>query len=460
MMYPIKKNNQYGFIDSTGNIIVQPEFNFASHFSENVCLVGNKIDEFHFNINNQDYFHNEFSYIDIKGNLLFPFIKYYFGREFSEGLAFVYHEKERKWGVINKNAELEIPFILENCDYSKFSEGLSKVKGNNKWGYINKKGELIIPYQFDEAGHFQNGYALVKESNKKFFINHNGEKLKTIKCNILSGFTNGLAKVSIQKKVGFVNTFGELAFDSFFDASYGDFSENICGVTLNKKGAFIDKYGNRISDFIFDDYRAFNNGTAPVKIKKKWTLIDESAKIQFEPTFDYIHDFGNFAYNICNKGVELTLAMQNNELVYINKIGAIIHKYETFNKGIEEGEILKLLISNAERKEVWDKAKWSYDGISITKNGAIRPFYFILKWFNNKNLLTDEGVESLNDKNNLEIGLYRFMFKDKAAIFLDYFYSYWYEKQSIANYQIDPNLKFVESEELDRIWEIYEQNKK
>jgi hypothetical protein len=460
MMYPIKKNNQYGFIDSTGNIIVQPEFNFASHFSENVCLVGNKIDEFHFNINNQDYFHNEFSYIDINGNLLFPFIKYYFGREFSEGLAFVYHEKERKWGVINKNAQLEIPFILENCDYSKFSEGISKVKGNNKWGYINKKGELIIPYQFDEAGHFQNGYALVKESNKNFFINHNGEKLKTIKCNILSGFTNGLAKVSIQKKVGFVNTVGELAFDSFFDDSYGDFSENICGVTLNKKGAFIDKYGNRISDFIFDDYRAFNNGTAPVKIKKKWTLIDESAKIQFEPTFDYIHDFGKFAYNIYNKGVELTLAMQKNELVYINKIGAIIHKYETFNKGIEEGEILKLLISNAERKEVWDKVKWSYDGISITKNGAIRPFYFILKWFNNKNLLTDEGVECLNDKNNLEIGLYRFMFKDTAAIFLDYFYSYWYEKQSIANYQIDPNLKFVESEELDRIWKIYEKNKK
>jgi hypothetical protein len=52
------------------------------------------------------------------------------------------------------------------------------------------------------------------------------------------------------------------------------------------------------------------------------------------------------------------------------------------------------------------------------------------------------------------------MFKDTAAIFLDYFYSYWYEKQSIANYQIDPNLKFVESEELDRIWEIYEKNKK
>ncbi|MCD5969493.1 hypothetical protein, partial [Riemerella anatipestifer] len=90
--------------------------------------------------------------------------------------------------------------------------------------------------------------------------------------------------------------------------------------------------------------------------------------------------------------------------------------------------------------------------------GAIKPFYFILKWFKSKGLLTDEGLESLKDKNNLEIRLQRSMFKENAAIFLDYFYDFWFQKQHIVNYQIDPSLKFENDENLETLWEYFQKN--
>ena len=144
---------------------------------------------------------------------------------------------------------------------------------------------------------------------------------------------------------------------------------------------------------------------------------------------------------------------------YINKNGNIICEYKIIEKTFEKSELLTLTQGVKESKDVWDKAKWSYDGFTITKKGAIRPFYFVLGWLHKNDLLTEAGISSYKDKNNLEIGLYRYMVKDEVAHFFDCFYDYWFEKQAIANYQIDPSLKFEGDENLDKYWEFYIENK-
>ncbi|MCO7355907.1 WG repeat-containing protein [Riemerella anatipestifer] len=459
MLYPIKRNNKYGFINDSGKIVIEPNYKYIGEFSNNVCSVTNELDEFHFNYNNKDYFHSESTIIDIEGNILFPFKKYTQINEFYCGFAFCYHQKLKKYGVIDKQGTEVIPFIFEKeeIEYSHFSNNLARIKKENKFGFINIENSLIIPCIYDQASNFENGFSLVKIKSKDFLIDTNGTIFKS-EHKIVSTFKENRGIVKSNKKFGFIDEENNLIIEYLFDDVLGHFVNGICLVKRNGKYGAININGENVIDFIFDDVRWIGNNVFPAKIKNKWTLVDLQGNIKFVPIFNYIQDFNKFQHQLDYFDSNLTRAVLNGKDYYINVNGEIISEVEILESKINIIEVKDILSQRVEQKQVWDKAKWSYDGFSITKQGAIKPFYFILKWFKSKGLLTDEGLESLKDKNNLEIRLQRSMFKENAAIFLDYFYDFWFQKQHIVNYQIDPSLKFENDENLETLWEYFQKN--
>lgn len=459
MLYPIKRNEKYGFIDEKNQVIIDPKFDYVGNFSNDVCYVSNRIDEVHFEMDNKVYYHVESSLINLNGEILFPFKKHLVIKDYFDDVAFCYNPILKKHGVIDKIGNEVIPFGFNTSEieYSKFSNGLAKIKKNEKYGFINKINELIIPCVYDKVSHFKDGFALAKIKTKEFLINTQGEIFKS-KFKIASTFNDGLAIVKQDKKFGFINSKNELVIDYIFDGIWGNFKNNKCLVKKNNHYGLIDEKGNIIIDFLYKEVRSLGNDVFPAKINKKWTLLNINGSQQFEPKFEYINDFEKTLYCLDYQNAKLTSATLSKNEYYIDVYGNLICEVKKNKKTFEIAELIQLLNKTVETKQVWDKAEWSYDGFSVTKKGAIKPFYFILKWFKKMNLLTDEGIESYNDKNNLEIGLYRFMFKEDAAKFLDIFYDYWYKKQHISNYQIDPNLKFENEENLDEYWEHYKKS--
>lgn len=152
--------NKKTFIDTKGNILT-PFFDSAENFSEGLAAV---------EINNY------WGFIDKTGKIVidpqFDFIL----REFSEGIAFV-HCKNDKVGAIDKTGKM-----ITGCIFDEswgFSEGLAPVQvENKKWGFINSKGKFVLKPQFDYAQSFFNGLAQVGIKKGKWgwsgFINHNG----------------------------------------------------------------------------------------------------------------------------------------------------------------------------------------------------------------------------------------------------------------------------------------------
>ncbi|OXA96116.1 WG repeat-containing protein [Flavobacterium hercynium] len=458
MLYPIKRNDKWGFINEKGEIIIEPIFDYTDHFSNEVCRVSNKLSEIHFKYNGEIYYYTSSTIINKEGDILFPFKKNLTINRYSDDVAFCYDEKLKKHGVLDKNGEEVIPFIFSTSEieYSLFSNGLARIKKDEKYGFINKKNEIVIPFDYDKADNFQNGYSLVKIKNKELLINKSGEIYKT-KHKITSVFYEDRAIVKLKNKYGFINENNELVIDYLYDRIVGVFTEGHCLAKIGDKYGLINTSGHTIIEFKFDNVRWIGNGVFPAKIGKKWTLINLIGEIKFEPKFEHISDFNKVLESRDYFDAKLTRAEFNKEDYYIDIQGNLISKIETIEKEIVYTELRELLSKSVEQKQVWDKAEWSYDGFSITKKGAIKPFYFILKCFKKIGLLTNEGIDAYNDKNNLEIGLYRFMFKEDAASFLDHFYEYWYEKQHIANYQIDPNLKFEDDENIGKYWEFYKQ---
>jgi len=97
---------KWGYINSDGQIVIEPQFNNAGYFHNGIAKVS---------------FRNKDGFIDKTGQLLF-------GRKFDSA--------------------------------RDFSDGLAPVQIEGKWGYINNKGEVAINPQFEGAESFHEGWLM------------------------------------------------------------------------------------------------------------------------------------------------------------------------------------------------------------------------------------------------------------------------------------------------------------
>lgn len=147
-----------GFVDGSGKVAIQAQFQSAGDFHGGMAWVKNSSDKV--------------GYINAKGDwALEP--KYEAGRSFEpeSGLARV--KTGDKWAYVNKAGEFM--YVNDSETVEGFSNGLAKGKKNEKFGFYNNKGEWTIQPQFDAARDFKNGYASVKSGEKWGIIDKTGK---------------------------------------------------------------------------------------------------------------------------------------------------------------------------------------------------------------------------------------------------------------------------------------------
>lgn len=263
-----KDQPSYGFIDKSGKIVIAPQYDYASYFTDDRAVVV-KLD-----MKNQKI---TCGFIDKTGKMVVPY-KYAFSIEnptmFNEGLAQVAVEEPG---------------------------GKPGAQPKVKWGYIDKDGNTVIAPQFEVATFFIGGTAFVgkydpKEHKMNFtFINKDGKQL--ISTNYLSAnpFMEGLAGVCeadkkkpgmLGKKCGFIDREGKLVIPmKFDDVSIFTDGLSVIGVSQTKpdgsesvKFGYIDKTGNVVIKPEFDQASYFIHGMASVMQGDKRGFIDKSGK--------------------------------------------------------------------------------------------------------------------------------------------------------------------------------------
>ncbi len=224
-------------------------------------------------------------YINKKGEMIVP-IKYFSGKDFSEGLAAVGkgNYSNAKYGYIDKNGKEILEFKYDKA--GSFSSGLALVGkkvenpenndyGKYKYGYIDKTGKQVVDFIYDNAADFSEGLAVVVKDGKMGYIDNTGKVVIPFKYDsftsyvggreVLGGsFSDGMAVVS--KKTG--NTYP----NGREEAIYG----------------YIDKTGNEILPVVYDKAKPFTEGmTYVIKDDKKGFFIDKSGKIFAEMGAEY-----------------------------------------------------------------------------------------------------------------------------------------------------------------------------
>ena len=337
-LYRVLIGSQYGFIDSKGKIVIEPQFNFAnSHFSEGLCFVktggrtgfidstGTFVLELADSINFADDFCHGLARVTIfklfknglytrrgvinkKGEFIIE-VKYHNAFVNQDGdSTYIVVEKTRSssskdlknnWFITNRNGKI----IGDLCDsiFYGFSDGLCAIKkSGSKWGYIDSQGYLIIDTIYDSVKSFsENGIARVKKGAEYSYINKKGEILFSADST-LTGMSCNRAAVIVHGKKHLVNIKGEIICPLDADDIY-DFHEEDSLATIIKDGKAlkIDTMGNVVLKTNYDYIGMFADGIAPAYKYNKKGYIDREGNEVINVSHDgMIADFNTIEYKV------------------------------------------------------------------------------------------------------------------------------------------------------------------
>lgn len=256
--YPFHKS---GYIDITGNIVIKQQFDQAYDFSNGRAqvVIGDLT-----------------SFIDKSGKQIIKLASYQAARSFHEGLAAI-HSNFEFW-YIDIDGKAVIP---KQAGIPKdFSEGLAcvylPVNGKFKAGYIDKNGKVIIAPQYEDGFDFSDGIALVKISGKYGYIDKMGKVVIEPVFKSAHNFSNGRARVSKGEKWGFIDREGHYIIPEIYDYSTGDFSEGLAAICRDHLCGYMGVDGNWVIKPAFQFAYEFRGGLAHVDYR---TYIDKTGKI-------------------------------------------------------------------------------------------------------------------------------------------------------------------------------------
>lgn len=373
-LIPYAQKDKYGYFDLEGKIVINPQFEFASVFREELALVKTTgkngkwgyIDEsgkFKINAIYKDatVFQNGLAWvilengepcaIDKNGEIKFTLKQAEDVRLFSEELAAFskVDSTNTSWGFVDKSGEQAINPQFEAV--GDFHDGKCAVKNKDgKWGYIDKSGKIVINHQFDRAESFKNGKAIVQLDDKTGVIDKEGKYI--INPQFKNAYSDGNKYLIDQDdKWGWCDADGKFIINPQFEEAsfFGD--SKLASVKSSDKWGYVDNEGKIIINPQFDLALPFMNGMAIVKSGDKFGLIDKDGKFKVNPQFDvigedliyYLHDISiknsitsdyldlNQILAVINIDKPENLSFEDNFQKILNKTGKSLSDFSTSN---------------------------------------------------------------------------------------------------------------------------------
>ena len=324
-LFPVQQNGKWGFINKDGKMVIEPQFDdivqynhdttdekAQESFSEGLACVNVGATQKDFGMMSG----GKWGYIDTTGKLVIP-PKFITASPFVDEMASVSIEdvaaKRRGLtittmnGYINRNGRFIIPPQPYPFSLGRFSDGLAQVErtsaGRTLWGYADKTGKTVIVPRFDYAGVFSEGLARVEIGNAWGYIDKKGNINVKLQFDLAGNFLDGLAPVVSHGQLSFINRRGDLQFDvaggvaSLLEILTLRFSERLAPVKVGDRLGYIDQTGEFVIPPKFISADRFSEGLASVMVVTQQGIrsgyIDKTGAFAIAPQFTYAMAFYN-----------------------------------------------------------------------------------------------------------------------------------------------------------------------
>lgn len=162
--------------------------------------------------------------------------------DFYEGLAVVM--KGMKYGFIDENGEVVIPLMYDDAGH--FSEGRARVMINGLYGFIDTSNLVVIECRFINAGNFENGFARVCDGKLWYQMDLDGNFAGDGPFEVIKSFSNGRAVASKNGLYGYIDHTGKWLLQPQYTFAGMFQPDDRAGVMLNGKYVWINRDGEVI----------------------------------------------------------------------------------------------------------------------------------------------------------------------------------------------------------------------
>ena len=265
-LFVITVDGKNGFIDRTGNVVIEPRFKKAYPFREGLAAV---------------QVGRRWGFIDPRGRMVIE-PRFTIRASSPKGWRPFRYEFGQPWGYIDRNGKVVIQPRFDTA--GEFRNGLAarrlrngaqqdpvaaggrrpageaplhrpqgRVRGrrrrdstwpearptnascsrrNGRWGYCDADGKVVIPPRFVGALAFSNGRACVRLDGPFGFIDTDGKFVIKPQFQYANSFSEGLAGVPLGAKGwGFIDTDGKVVIPPRFNWIYGGFRQGLAEVS-------------------------------------------------------------------------------------------------------------------------------------------------------------------------------------------------------------------------------------
>ena len=289
------KDGLYGYVDKTGTIVINPQFNYGDVFVKGFASVASWSD---------DGIRCDYGFINKTGNFVVnPQFKRV--RTFSEDISAVWNGKE--WGFIDSQGAFALNPQFKMA--GNFNEGLAKVSFDGidrekgfRYGYINKTGKIVINPQFYDAGDFSNGLAVIEQEDGNWgYVDKNGKIVITPQFEEATIFFDDFAIVKSAGKYGFIDKNGKFVVNpQFDDVHYLTDKEHYFVNPVNPTFSFVNSDYYDVSTFLTNFFNLRKGGYFE-NLKPETTLQTLVESEQYGNCLNYNRYSGVF----CNKNMPL-----------------------------------------------------------------------------------------------------------------------------------------------------------
>ena len=277
----------WGFINSEGEVVIEPRFDYAFPFRNGFTVV-----------REGDYRTGKRAFMNERGELLTDFVfdrAYHFHNGFGNGVI------DGQWLFVAPDGSS--PGLRRYDAITVFEEGHAGVRTDSDegrlWGLINEAGELVLPLGYERLRYAGEGYWWVGRSYSEYALYQPGEPApEEFPYSGYRNFTDGYAAISIpdgsDERHELINERREVVFQSSGEI-YG-FSEGI----IVRRGAGGREYvrldGTPVTDELFYSARPFTDGVATVSVgtswrDQKWGILDRDGRFVTPTRYSYLYEF-------------------------------------------------------------------------------------------------------------------------------------------------------------------------
>lgn len=244
----------YGYIDRDGNMVIDPQFDYAYSFSSGRARV------FAGTLSSSGYpDEGRYGFIDTNGKEVIPVI-YDAATEFSkQGTACVC--KNGQYGVIDTQGNPVIEFKYDHVSYNEST--------NTYFGF---HGEMST-YGYPQKGTYQ-------------ILDEKGQELFSISGDAVYGY-EGYYEVKRNEKYALIALDGT-ALTEYQYATLGSETKDSLSYQINDQYGYIDNKGNVLIEKSYDSAGPFVDGKAIVEKDGKYMLIDQSGTVLVTYQADYV----------------------------------------------------------------------------------------------------------------------------------------------------------------------------